>query len=451
VKIFVFAGPTLGADEARSHLDAVYLPPAAQGDVYQVTREHPWAIGLVDGYFDRVPAVWHKEILWALSRGIHVFGAASMGALRAAELAAFGMEGIGAIFEAFRSGELEDDDEVAVAHGSAALGYPSVSEALVNIRFTLAAAVREQAVSGDVAAALIRIGKDLFYPERSLAAILARAAGQGLPADELSSLAAWLPGRRVDQKRADAVAMLQRIRERMAADPSPKQVRFHFQHTEPWEELRRQVALRRPLSWAGDVSREDLLDELRLDDERYRRERDKVLIRLLALELARQVGMSVDENGVYLAAEQLRRAHGLFDPAGLREWIERQGLTAGGFERLARDEALLSRILESLAADLEGSFHDHLRASGAYGALASRAREKEESLSSRGLANPSLAETGMSEEDLWRWYFEERRGRPVPADLDAHARSLDLSGVSALRRLALREREFFLHPPPLPR
>ena len=51
-----------------------------------------------------------------MSQGIHVFGSASMGALRA-ELCPFGMVGVGRIFEAYRDGELEDDDEVAVIHG----------------------------------------------------------------------------------------------------------------------------------------------------------------------------------------------------------------------------------------------------------------------------------------------------------------------------------------------
>ena len=38
-------------------------------------------IAIIDGYFERMAAVWHKEILVALERGIAVWGAASMGAL----------------------------------------------------------------------------------------------------------------------------------------------------------------------------------------------------------------------------------------------------------------------------------------------------------------------------------------------------------------------------------
>ena len=53
--VFVFTGPTLAADAARLHLEAIYLPPVSQGDVYRVARHRPQAIGIIDGYFERVP------------------------------------------------------------------------------------------------------------------------------------------------------------------------------------------------------------------------------------------------------------------------------------------------------------------------------------------------------------------------------------------------------------
>ena len=120
------------------------LPPAGVGDIARAVRRGPRAIALIDGMFERVLPVWHKEILWAMARGVHVFGAASMGALRAAELHAFGMQGVGRIFEAYRYGELEADDEVAVLHGPADLGFVAVTEALVNVRATLRRARRRR-------------------------------------------------------------------------------------------------------------------------------------------------------------------------------------------------------------------------------------------------------------------------------------------------------------------
>src|SRR5215831_4586114 len=98
-RIHVFVGPTLAGVARKGSEDFVFHGPVAKGDVYRLVSARPLAIAIIDGYFERVPAVWHKEILWALSEGIHVFGAASMGALRAAELAPFGMVGVGRIFQ----------------------------------------------------------------------------------------------------------------------------------------------------------------------------------------------------------------------------------------------------------------------------------------------------------------------------------------------------------------
>src|SRR5262245_52449653 len=123
--MIVFAGPTLSPHEAS---DFEFRPPAAQGDFYRAARERPAAIGLIDGYFDERAAVLHKEILWALSERIPVYGAASMGALRAAELHVFGMRGIGRIFEDYRDGRLVADDAVALEHGPPETGYANLSE-----------------------------------------------------------------------------------------------------------------------------------------------------------------------------------------------------------------------------------------------------------------------------------------------------------------------------------
>ena len=138
------------AEVAADLLDAVYLPPAAQGDVYLAVRDGAQAIGIVDGYFQGAPSVSHKGILWAMSRGVHVFGSASMGALRAAELYGFGMQGVGRIFEAYRDGVITADDEVAIVHGPLDLGYPSNTDPLFNNRATLARAVEQGLICDDV-------------------------------------------------------------------------------------------------------------------------------------------------------------------------------------------------------------------------------------------------------------------------------------------------------------
>ena len=242
MKVVVFLGPSLPLDEAGRILDATFLPPAAQGDVLRAALAEPKIIGIIDGYFERVPAVWHKEILFAMSLGIHVFGAASMGALRAAELAEFGMEGVGRIYRQFATGELDADDEVAVAHEPAEERYRSSSEALVNIRATLAAACAAQQISADTAARLIAVTKASFYPDRYYPRLLAAAREAGASSEELGRLEAFLPTGRVDQKRLDAIELLEVMRERLVPGLTAKRVAYHFEHTDAWEHMLSQMS-----------------------------------------------------------------------------------------------------------------------------------------------------------------------------------------------------------------
>jgi hypothetical protein len=241
MSLHVFTGPTLSAEEGRQHLDACFLPPASRGDVYRAALARPLAIGIIDGYFDRVASVSHKEILWAMAQGIHVLGAASMGALRAAELSLFGMEGVGAVHEAYARGDLTADDEVAVAHGAAEDGYRPSSEAMVNVRATLGAAEQAGVISTDTRAWLEQSAKELFYPDRCYPLLLQRAEREGLAPAELQALRAFLPAGRVDQKRLDALALLRVMRERFGDGAEPKQVRYHFERTDAWEHIRAQA------------------------------------------------------------------------------------------------------------------------------------------------------------------------------------------------------------------
>jgi hypothetical protein len=110
--------------------------PAALGSVFRAVEAGYRQIGLVDGFFGNVPGVWHKEILHALQTA-EVWGAASTGALRAAELHRYGMRGCGAIFRLLRSGSIADDDEVCVLHAIPQLDYAPLSHAMINVRATL--------------------------------------------------------------------------------------------------------------------------------------------------------------------------------------------------------------------------------------------------------------------------------------------------------------------------
>lgn len=202
----LFVGPTLpdAADIADPKI--ILRPPAHQGDIATAIEEGADAIGLIDGLFENVAPVWHKEILLALSKGIQVFGAASMGALRAAECAAFGMVGIGGIYRAYASGALVDDAAVAQIHGPAELGYLPLSEPLVNVEATLRGLADAALITDAELAAMIESARNMFFKElsyRSVAAALEIAE----PARR-QIIAGLLRANAVNRKRADALALL---------------------------------------------------------------------------------------------------------------------------------------------------------------------------------------------------------------------------------------------------
>jgi hypothetical protein len=231
MKAIIFAGPSL-PPACRSDDPAFeWRPPVKQGEVYEAALARPAIIGIIDGYFEVTPTVWHKEILWAMAQGIHVYGSASIGALRAAELHSFGMVGIGRIFEAYRDAILEDDDEVAVLHGPEELGYPALTEAMVNIRATLEKAVAESVIDSRTAARLIEIGKALFYKKRRWDAIFVIVTTRGQRPTPLSGVAEWLGSGRIDQKRVDALEMIAAIRAHLRAGVTPLTVRYRFHDT----------------------------------------------------------------------------------------------------------------------------------------------------------------------------------------------------------------------------
>lgn len=227
----IFIGPTLSFNEAASILDAAYLPPAAEGDLTNAAKNHPAVIGIIDGYFHNVPSVWHKEILRAMASGIHVFGSASMGALRAAELHQFGMVGVGRIFEGYAAGDIRDDDEVAVVHGPPETGYLALSDAMVNIRATLEAAAVDSVISTSTSQRLIEIAKATFFPQRRYEDLLQDGEREGLPESELSKLRGWLPDGKIDQKKGDAIAMLRSINAFLQNDPPKKTVDYFVENT----------------------------------------------------------------------------------------------------------------------------------------------------------------------------------------------------------------------------
>lgn len=221
----VFAGPSIHGQEIDAPNVAI-RPPVRLGDVLAAVQEGVEVIGIIDGYFEGQVAVWHKEILFALSQGVAVLGAASMGALRAAECAPFGMRPVGSIARAYANGEIEADADVAVVHGPAELGYPPLNEAMVDVRATMAHLRALDLVSADQENVVTETAARLFFKQRTTGAIF-----NGLQDGE--KLKALYKANRVGQKTRDALELIAEV-EGMPTGHIPVPTDWTFEASAPW-------------------------------------------------------------------------------------------------------------------------------------------------------------------------------------------------------------------------
>jgi hypothetical protein len=124
----------------------------------------------LDGEFDQSLSVSPKEIWTYIQEGGRVFGAASMGALRAVELDGLGMVGLGWVYDAYRSGAVIGDDEVALIYSP--LGYDAVTIPLINVRYWLECLQGEGAMSRFRAARVLSKARKVHYTLRTADVLL---------------------------------------------------------------------------------------------------------------------------------------------------------------------------------------------------------------------------------------------------------------------------------------
>jgi len=234
----IFAGPSLRPSERpRRGSNIEWRGPAQRGCVYKAARQGFSIIGLVDGYFRSAPAVLHKEILWAIQEGCAVYGAASLGALRAAELHTFGMVGVGAIYEDYVSGRVTRDDEVAIEHGPAELDYFPLSDALADIRYSLSCATLRGVISPAAETALLGYAAGRFYATRSLRDVVAH----GSPGDLSADAPDWILRNRCYRKREDALELLAAVNSALLKGYSAGAAGFDFQETAFFADFRASI------------------------------------------------------------------------------------------------------------------------------------------------------------------------------------------------------------------
>lgn len=425
----VFLGPSLDRPTARRLLpDAIFLPPAQMGDVVSAVRRYrPRAVGLIDGVFLNAMSVFHKELLLAVDAGCWVLGAASMGALRAAECDRYGVIGVGGIYERYRSGELEDDDEVALIHGDETVGFRPLSDPLVTIRAALDHAVAGGLLTREERAELLALQGRRWFPDRRLADVEHDAAAIGMETHRVQQLGTFIRATPCDPKRDDAISLLERIRS-LPAHPVPIGDRPGVQMSPAFAAM-----LARDCTVHTDTGDAVTFDEIRrfaaLHDRSYA-DLLSATKRKLALEaLSRWLGGELSADELSAGRRRVARQLGV-DAVALERAAAMLDVSRAGLESLVEREAHLERMETSSLGSrrlgqITGPFIDELRLTGSYRSLKDMA-----GLEQRAAKEVALEQTDRLGPHLAR--FAEMTGWSVPSDLAAYAQQLELGSVAEL-------------------
>lgn len=210
-KPIIFLGPSLSIEKAKKILDADYRKPVKKGDILQLVFKETSIVGLIDGFFLQDYPPTPIEVYNLLKKkGTTVYGSSSLGALRAVELSKFGMIGVGKIFNLFRKGIIDSDDEVAVTFTD----YSNFkSEALIDIRYNLFLAHKSKVIDKEAKRIILRISKQTYFPYRTYDDILDKCKTKHPEIrSQVEQFREYLKTNRRSLKEEDAVLLLKRIK-----------------------------------------------------------------------------------------------------------------------------------------------------------------------------------------------------------------------------------------------
>lgn len=155
----VYCGSSISQNEVKALLpNAIICPPIRRGDL---ETNGSTVHAIIDGVFFHSLTISPAEVAQAIKKGCRVYGASSMGALRAAECESIGMTGVGKIFEKYKSGEWVNDDEVAIAVDEKT--FEPLSDSLADIRFFL----KEKKIEERTSTLILEALQQTYFPKRS--------------------------------------------------------------------------------------------------------------------------------------------------------------------------------------------------------------------------------------------------------------------------------------------
>jgi TfuA protein len=206
----VFVGPGLtdrDYDEIDTRLVDLH-PPIRRGDVEQAMKAGYQVIAIIDGEFFHTLAVSPKEILVALRDRRRILGGSSMGALRAAEMDVYGMQGVGTIYHWFRNGTVTRDDDVALMFGSLDdRSYRTTTVPMVNVMWAVREFKRLEVMDAASRRRLSVAARRIHWADRTWTRVCDEA---GLNDAERETIRVWSRDPDNDLKRIDSKLVVER-------------------------------------------------------------------------------------------------------------------------------------------------------------------------------------------------------------------------------------------------
>jgi hypothetical protein len=381
MNVTVFLGPSMPLAEARAILPtATFRPPAAQGDLIScLHQDRPRIVALIDGTFHQSLSVWHTELCYLLSRGVSVYGSSSMGAIRAVETEPFGTIGVGRIFEWYRDGVIDADDEVALLHGLGEFDFAPLSVPLVNVRASMDQAAGNGWIDTQTRDRVIEATRDIYYQDRQITAILEQCK-PWLSEQAWSGVQRALTEGYVDIKRDDARELLETIKELIGQSPRiPSVPLFEFNSSGAFDGL---YNVERKVQHAGvDLPLQSITEHFALHASQFDELRASSLHRAICLFFANLVEVRITRQEVTAERDRFLRDRCLEHGAALDAWLAENDLSHHDFDEFIRDEALCSRLRDWILGISQfdrgaKQLLDELRRRGLYSDWAKRAGEE---------------------------------------------------------------------------
>jgi hypothetical protein len=403
-KVICYIGPTLPIYQAVELAPSViFRPPAQQGDILSDTVEvQPDRIILIDGEFDQSFAVWHKEIVFALSKGVKVYGASSMGALRAADLWRQGMVGWGQIYSWYKTGLTEDDSEVALLYSMDPKGnYHPLSVPIVDIRATLAGVAKKLEISLDHQEVLLDAAKAIHFTRRTkdrLTHVWSGILGERIAKSLVNNL--W------NQKAEDAIGLL---RDYALLEPEPEaQVpteaalsKFFWAQYDRDRRIKLEVG---PGHAPVRIAQQHVCDYIALNSVDHHHIFWDARNFHLAHMLAQKLGVQVSEPEVNREHGRFCLRFGITSQADNEAWIAANNLTIGEFMILIIKMATVRKMQEWLSSSLSPMDStkiclDYLKSHNSYTYWAKECAQKEAAIQEKGIDDSLSISPSESIED----------------------------------------------------